>query len=57
MEELAADDTRCLNRLAHLPGEVMTADVLTKLLERDAHWTHREALGYVPVSALRESAA
>ena len=56
-EELAADDTGCLNRLIWRPGARMTADILTKLLEPPLHWRHMESLGYIPVPPEAEELA
>ena len=48
-EEMEPDDARTLNRLYHLSGDLMSADILTKLLEPAPHWRHMDALGYVVV--------
>ncbi len=48
--ELDPTDVETLNRLSHLPGDEMTADVLTKLLDPETHWKHLLAMGMVPVA-------
>jgi hypothetical protein len=55
-EELDVHCVDCINRLVHLAGEEMTADVLTKLLEPPKHWKMVEGMGMVAVPAERETA-
>ena len=37
---LDALDCKCINRLAHIPGEGNTADILTKLYDSPTHFEY-----------------
>jgi hypothetical protein len=56
VEELEATDDRSINRLRHLPGEEMTADIMTKLLEAEKHWRFCDDAGLILVTPEQESA-